>query len=120
MENIDISEVRQVVWRINDIRNYAKKLKSEIKSGDAYGVSSIMEKIILNLQAISEHLSSLSNVERKLIDFLWEIYKEIIKMILELEKRLILDALTFESKDTFSVQTLDAINRLHGFLENLF
>jgi hypothetical protein len=118
MGEIHISEVRQVIWGINDIRNYVRKLKSEIKSGDAYGISSIMKMIISKLQAIGEYLSSIEEYP-ELEGILWEIYKEIIKTILELQTRLISDALTFE-KNIFSVQTLDVINRLQNFLEGLF
>jgi len=121
--NFCISEVRQILYGLMRIRKYVNEIKDEMITGDvpATNISTIMKMIVEELEAIRDYLSSADErADDELIAMFWRIVKEIIKMILELQTKLIIDYLNFERKDIFSVQTIDVINRLEKFLDSLF
>jgi len=122
IRNIDISEVRQIIYGLMRIKEYVKEIKDEIRTGDvqATNISTIMKMITTELEAIGEYLSSVDGKnDNVFIALLWAIVEEIGKMALLLVIYLIMDYFNFEKKDIFSVKTIDVINRFERFLEGL-
>jgi len=122
IRNIDISEVRQIIYGLMRIKEYVKEIKDEIRTGDvqATNISTIMKMITTELEAIGEYLSSVDGKnDNVFIALLWAIVEEIGKMALLLVIYLIMDYVNFEKKDIFSVKTINVINRFEKFLEDL-
>jgi hypothetical protein len=118
---IDISEVRQIIYGLMRIKEYVKKIKDEMITGDvqATNISTIMKMIATELEAIGEYLSSVDGKNDVFIALLWAIVEEIGKMALLLVIYLIMDYFNFEKKNIFSAKTINVINRFEKFLEGL-
>jgi hypothetical protein len=118
---IDISEVRQIIYGLMRIKEYVKKIKDEMITGDvqATNISTIMKMITTELEAIGEYLSSVDGKNDVFITLLWAIVEEIGKMALLLVIYLIMDYFNFEKKNIFSAKTINVINRFEKFLEGL-
>lgn len=118
---IDISEVRQIIYGLMRIKEYVKKIKDEMITGDvqATNISTIMKMITTELEAIGEYLSSVDGKNDVFIALLWAIVEEIGKMALLLVIYLIMDYFNFEKKNIFSAKTINVINRFEKFLEGL-